>query len=162
MNFIYIIFFSLFLITCGFKPVYKLSENNFDSENYLVLINNENSVSSEIKEEIRMSFISKSNEEKNYTIIIDSNEDLVPLIVNSDGTISKYRIEITINFKLQKRNDISYLIDDSVKGFAQYTLDTSEINNNDKKKRMIRSATNEALQIMISKIQSSMIVKDDN
>ena len=150
------------LMSCGFKPMYKISENNIDFSNYSITIMNENNTSREIKEEIKKSFPSSSEIQKNYVIEINTNQNLESLITNTDGTVAKYRIEIIINFKVRDRNENSYLIEDMTRGFAQYTVETSEIESNDKKKRMIRTATNNAIQMMISKIQSDTSITNDN
>ena len=49
-----------------------------------------------------------------------------------------------------------------VRGFAQYTVETSEIESSEIKKRMVRTATNGAIQMMISKIQSDTSFLNDN
>ena len=85
-----------------------------------------------------------------------------PLITNTDGTIAKYRIEIIIDFKVKDKNENKYIMNDIVRGFAQYSVETSEIESDDKKKRMIRTATSSAIQMMISKIQSDTSITNDN
>ena len=105
---------------------------------------------------------SSSETKKEYIIELNTDENLEPLITNTDGTIAKYRIEIIINFKVKDKNKDSYLIEDMVRGFAQYTVETSEIESDDKRKRMIRNATSSAIQMMISKIQSDTSVTNDN
>ena len=158
-----LVIFSLFYLSnCGFKPIYKLSENDIDFRNYSINILNESSTSREIREEIEKSFPSNSETEKGYIIEISSVENLDPLITNTDGTVAKYRIEIIMNFKVKDKNDDVYLIEDFVRGFAQYTVETSEIESEDKKKRMIRMATSSAIQMMISKIQSDIPVSNGN
>ena len=153
----------LILLTgCGFKPMYKLSESSFDFRSYSITIMNENDTSREIKEEIKQSFPSSSEIKEEYVIEINTNESLDPLITNTDGTVAKYRIEIIIDFKVRDKIKDSYLIEDMVRGFAQYTVETSEIESNDKKNRMIRTATNSAIQMMISKIQSDTSIANDN
>ena len=158
------LFISLFfyLVSCGFKPMYKLSENNIDLNSYSINIINENSTSRLIREEIKKSFLSTSEIKTDYVIDIEVFEDLDPLITNTDGTISKYGIEIIIYFKVKAKNTDEFLIDDMVRGFAQYTVETSEIESDDKKKRMIQTATNNAVQMMISKIQSDASITNDN
>ena len=150
------------LTSCGFKPMYKISENSIDFRSYSITIMNENNTSREIKEEIKKSFPSSSEIEKKYIIEINTNENFEALITNTDGTVAKYRIEIIINYKVKDKNKDSYLIEDMVRGFAQYTVETSEIESNDKKNRMIRTATNSAIQMMISKIQSDISITNDN
>ena len=160
---LFLVIFSLFYLSnCGFKPIYKLSENDIDFRNYSINILNESSTSREIREEIEKSFPSNSETEKGYIIEISSVENLDPLITNTDGTVAKYRIEIIMNFKVKDKNDDVYLIEDFVRGFAQYTVETSEIESEDKKKRMIRMATSSAIQMMISKIQSDVTITNDN
>ncbi len=157
-----LLFLLFYLSSCGFKPIYKISESNIDFRGYSIIITNESSVSREIKEEIRKSFPSSLKDNENYVIEINASENLDPLITNTDGTIAKYRIEIVMNFKVKRKNNDSYLIEDMVRGFAQYTVETSEIESDDKRKRMIRTATNSAIQMMISKIQSDNSIKNDN
>ena len=150
------------LTSCGFKPMYKFSENSFDFRNYSVRIVNENDTSREIKDEIKKSFPSNSEIKKEYVVEINTNENLEPLITNTDGTIAKYRIEIIMNFKVKDKNEDTYIIEDIVRGFAQYSVETSEIESDDKKRRMIRTATSSAIQMMISKIQSDTSITNDN
>ena len=148
--------------SCGFKPMYKLTENTIDFRSYSITIMNGNDTSREIKEEIKRSFPSSSEIKKEYVIEINTEENLEALITNTDGTVAKYKIEIIINFKVKDNNKDSYLIEDMVRGFAQYTVETSEIESDDKRKRMIRNATSSAIQMMISKIQSDTSVTNDN
>ena len=112
------------LTSCGFKPIYKLSESSFDFRSYSISIMNENDTSREIKEEIRKSFPSSSEIKKEYVIEINTNENLEPLITNTDGTIAKYRIEILLYFKIKDKITDIYLLEDMVRGFAQYTVET--------------------------------------
>ena len=156
-----ILFFLLFLTTCGFKPMYKVSEGIVDIRGYSTVLLNEGNASREIKEEIKNSFPA-TNITSNFLIEMKTNENLDSLITNTDGTIAKYRVEIVINFKVKDKRDNSYLMEDTVRGFAQYTVETSEIESDDKKKRMIRTATNSAIQMMISKIQSDTSITNDN
>ena len=156
--FIFLIFFTS---SCGFKPMYKLSESSIDFRSYSVILMNEINTSREIKEEIKKSF-PKNSSENNYIIEINAIENLDPLITNTDGTISKYRIEILLYFKLKDKNTNTYLLEDMVRGFAQYTVETSEIESNKKKQAMLRTASNNAIQMMMSKIQSEISVANDN
>ena len=151
-----------YLVSCGFKPIHKLSDSSVDLNSYSVNIINESNTSRQIKEEIKKSFPSGSKIEKNYIIDIEAFENLDPLITNTDGTVAKYRIEIIMYFKVKAPNANEFLINDVVRGFAQYTVETSEIESDDKRKRMVRTATNSAIQMMISKIQSDTSITNDN
>ena len=151
-----------YFVSCGFKPMYKFSENSINLDSYSVNIVNESNVSRQIKEEIKKSFPSGSKTVKEYIIDLEILENLDPLITNTDGTVSKYRIEIVMYFKVKTINSNETLINDVVRGFAEYTVETSEIESDDKKKRMIRSATSSAAQMMISKIQIDTSITNDN
>ena len=157
-----LLFLLFYLSSCGFKPMYKLSESNIDFRSYSIIIINENNISREIKEEITRAFPTSSDEKKDYVIEISTIENLDPLITNTDGTVAKYRIEIIMNYKVKDNFKDSYLIEDEVRGFTQYTVETSEIESEDKKRRMLRTATNSAIQMMLSKIQSDTSITNDN
>ncbi len=146
---------------CGFKPMYKLSENINDLRSYSIVLINRGDVSREIKEEFEKSFPSRDLED-NYIIEIITTEHLDPLIINTDGTVSKYRIEIILDFKVKSKSKNKYLMADKVRGFAQYSVETSEIESEDKKKRMIKTAGSSAIQMMISRIQSDTSITNDN
>ena len=156
------IFLLLYLTNCGFKPMYKLSESNVDFRSYSVVITNESSTSREVKEEIIKSFPSSSEIDKDYVIEINTFENLDPIITNTDGTVEKYRIEIIMNFKVIRKNNDEYLTEGMVRGFSQYTVETSEIESDNKKRRMTRTAATSAIQMMMSKIQSDVAISNGN
>ena len=90
------IIFSVSLYGCGFKPIYKISDENISIQDYSVeVINNP---SREILQEINESLI--SNIDSNHRVLIKVEENMTPLIINTNGTISKYRIEIVIDYSL--------------------------------------------------------------
>jgi len=81
-----------------------------------------------------------------------------------------YKILRTDNWKVSNEISLAYLksdtnemiINDSARGQAQYDVVTSEIENEDRRLQMTRSATRDAVQIMTSKILSSIRTIDDN
>ena len=157
-----IIFISLgILITsCGFKPIYKMSADNMDISSYTIELENREQLQNVIIEELDQNF--PPNTDSTYKIVLNVTEDLIPLIVNTNGTVAKYRIEITFNFSLENlaENKVSYV--DTARGFAQYSVVTSEIQNEETRSLMTRSAANEAIQMMISKIRSNQSIINDS
>ena len=137
---------------CGFEPIYKISEDNFSSGNYTFQIINQ--VSREIIDEVDANNFSSENED--YKVLLPIREDLTPLIVNTNGTVAKYRIEIEIDYELIKLDSNEVVSEGTTRGFAQYDVVASEISNEDTKKSMKRIATKNAIQIMNSRIQSSI------
>ena len=144
------IIFSVSLYGCGFKPIYKISDENISIQDYSVEVIN--SPSREILQEINESLI--SNIDSNHRVLIKVEENMTPLIINTNGTISKYRIEIVIDYSLLEIDADKILITDTVRGFSQYDVVTSEIENEETKKQMNKIATDKALQMMTSKLQS--------
>ena len=155
---------NIFLITafvslynCGFKPMYKLS-NDGDTGNYLVKITN--NVSREIIEEINSNIF--SDKDPKYIAELKVSEDLTPLIINTNGTVAKYRIEIEIKYELLQLDSNEVISTGTTRGFAQYDVTGSEIVNEDTKKSMTKIATKNAIQLMLSKIQSTISKVNDN
>jgi hypothetical protein len=90
------------------------------------------------------------------------SESLTPLIINTNGTVAKYRIEILINYDLIEISSNEEISSGTARGFAQYDVGTSEVGNEDTKKSMTKIATKNAIQLMVSKIQSSISQANDN
>ena len=128
--------------------------NNYN--NFNIIVTNESNMSYDSKNELLKPFNTNDNGESDYSIILSYNESVEPLIVNTNGTVSKYSVEVTLNFYLQSNSKNITLFEDTVRGFAQYTVTTSEVENNEKRKQTVRSAINDATQIMVTKIQSNI------
>ena len=148
-----IILVLLFVNNCGFKPIYQITETDSNFSNYTVEV--QNSVSREIIDELNASFT--ADEEINYKAVISVNEDLNPLIINTNGTVAKYRIEIEINYQLIQLDSGDVITEGTTRGFAQYDTVDSEVSNEDTRKSMTKIAAKNALQIMSSRIQSSIL-----
>ena len=144
------IFILIIFTSCGFKPIYKLSDNNQSSSEYYIEITNQ--VSREIVEEINDTIFQDRNQK--YKALLTIHEDLTPLIVNTNGTIAKYRIEIEIKYELLQEDINEIISEGTTRGFAQYDVVDAESENEDMKKSMTKIATKNALQIMTSRIQS--------
>jgi|MDTE01.1.fsa_nt_gb hypothetical protein len=157
---ILIYFFSISILfsACGFKPLYKMSEDGSNIGNYSIKLINE--VSREIEEEVKSNLIESTDPE--YLVLVEIKEDQIPLIINTNGTVAKYRVEIVMSFEIIKIADNKTLSKGTSRGFAQYDVGESEINNENTKTRMAKNATKSAIQIMISKIQSSISRDNDN
>ena len=152
---IHILFLLILVLTsCGFKPIYKISENSLNSATYAIEFQNDPEYL--IKNKILESF-SASPSESLYTIHINATQGSTPLITNTDGTVSKYRISVTIVFHITKPDSESKIYDDTTRGFAEYLVQTSEIETEEKLRQAIEIATHEAVQMMSIKIQSNIL-----
>ena len=143
--------FILFL-GCGFKPIYKLTSDDIRIDGYSVKFTNQ--VSREIIEEVNSSIV--QSEDQKYLALLTIYEDLAPLIVNTNGTVAKYRIEIEIKYELLQIDSYEVISTGTTRGFAQYDVTGSEIANEDTRKSMTKIATKNAIQLMTSRIQSSI------
>ena len=150
----------IILITtgCGFKPMYKSDGKGIELDR--LYINFKGDVSYDIKEELKR-LLSTDQQNKDYAVVVDVKEEMVPVIINENGTVSKYQIDITIFFKVSDKLG-EVLVDDVAVGFSQYDVLVSEIENKDLRKQMLRSATNDAASLMITKIQSKLSLQNDN
>ena len=153
-----VILIILVMSGCGFKPMYKSDGKGIELDR--LYINFKGDISYDIKEELK-SLLSTDQQNKDYTVVVEVEEEMVPVIINENGTVSKYQIDITIFFEVTDKFG-EVLIDDVAVGFSQYDVLVSEIENKDLRKQMLRSATNDAASLMVTKIQSKLSLQNDN
>ena len=137
---------------CGFKPIYKMTSDDASMDGYSVEVTNQ--VAREIIEEVNNTIV--QSEDQKYRALLSIFEDLTPLIVNTNGTVAKYRIEIEIKYELLHIDSNEVISTGTTRGFAQYDVTDSEIVNEDTKKSMTKIATKNAIQLVTSRIQSSI------
>ena len=142
----------LILLGCGFKPIYKITSDDINLDGYSVEVTNQ--VSREIIEEVNSTIVPGENQK--YRALLNIFEDLTPLIVNTNGTVAKYRIEVEIKYELIKIDGDEVISKGTTRGFAQYDVTGSEIVNEDTRRSMTKIATKNAIQLMTSRIQSSI------
>ena len=149
---------SILISSCGFKPMYKSDGSGITLDK--LYINFNAGISYEIREELK-SLLSTQQENREFEVIVDVREEMMPVIINENCTVSKYQIDITIFFEVVNNTGETLLSDVAV-GFAQYDVLVSEIENEDLRKQMLKSATNDAASLMITKIQSKLSLINDN
>ena len=137
---------------CGFKPIYKIASDDTNINGYSFEVTNQ--VAREIIEEVKSTIVQGENQK--YKALLNIYEDLTPLIVNTNGTVAKYRIEIEIEYELIQIDIDEVISTGTTRGFAQYDVTDSEIVNEDTRKSMTKIATKNAIQLMTSRIQSSI------
>lgn len=152
------LFVFLSIYGCGFKPMYKLDGVGIELNRLSIEFKGD--FSYEIKEELKK-FLNTNQENSDYIVSVGVKEEEVPVIINENGTVSKYQIDIALFFEVTNRSR-ELLLNDIAVGFAQYDVLTSEIENKDLKKQMIRSATADAASLMITKVQSKLPLVNDN
>ena len=151
---VYILFLLLIVLAnCGFQPIYKATDNNLNISNYSVKYQNDPSYI--IKNKIQEIF-NYSSSDSMYIIDLNAQQRDIPLIINTNGTVSKYRVEIIMYFNVYENDSDNKIYNDIVRGFAEYLVQTSEIQTSEKHKQAIEIATQEAVQMMSTKIQSNI------
>ena len=145
-----ILFLSNFFIQCGFQPIYSEKNETVESDYETVLIS-ENSVS--VKEAFN-SIFRKTSKESNFELKINIIEQDLPIVTNSDGTVAKYRIDISTNFVLYDRINKNEIFSDYSKGFAQYETQTNNYDTEQKRYEAKKIATTNSLQLIPIKIQN--------
>ena len=145
-----ILFLSNFFIQCGFQPIYSERNETAESDYETVLIS-ENSVS--VKEAFN-SIFKNITKKSDFELKISIIEKDLPIVTNSDGTVAKYRIDISTNFVLYDRINKKEIFSDYSKGFAQYETQTNNYDTEQKRYEAKKIATINSLQLIPIKIQN--------
>ena len=145
-----ILFLSNFFIQCGFQPIYSERNETVESDYETVLIS-ENSVS--VKEAFNSVF-KNITKKSDFELKISIIEQDLPIVTNSDGTVAKYRIDISTNFVLYDRINKKEIFSDYSKGFAQYETQTNNYDTEQKRYEAKKIATTNSLKLIPIKIQN--------
>tara|TARA_A100001015_G_C14790646_1_gene632909 strand:+ start:154 stop:621 length:468 start_codon:yes stop_codon:yes gene_type:complete len=145
-----LLFVSHLFIQCGFQPIYSEKSKTVESDYQTVLIS-ENSIS--VKEAFN-SIFRNSTKKSNFELKINIIEQDLPIVTNSDGTIAKYRIDISTNFVLYDKINKKEIFSDYARGFAQYETQTNNYNTEQKRYEAKKIATTNSLQLLPIKIQN--------
>ena len=145
-----LLFLSNFFIQCGFQPIYSERNETVESDYETVLVS-ENSVS--VKEAFN-SIFRNTSKKSNFELKINIIEQDLPIVTNSDGTVAKYRIDISTNFVLYDRINKKEIFSDYSKGFAQYETQTNNYDTEQKRYEAKKIATTNSLKLIPIKIQN--------
>ena len=152
---IYILFSLIVVLTnCGFKPIYKTTGDKTNMIAYSIEFQNDPGYL--IKNKISGAFNSSASE-NDPIIYLTTKQINTPLITNTNGTVSKYRVEIAIYFEIHLPESQDNIFKDVARGFSEYLVQTSEIQTDEKLEQAIEIATNEAIQMMSIKIQNYIL-----
>ena len=145
-----ILFLSYFFIQCGFQPIYSDKNVTINSDFETVLIS-ENSIATK---EAFNSIFKNSMKQSNFELKINIIEQNQPIVTNSDGTVAKYRIDISTSFILYDKINKKEIFSDYSKGFAQYETQTNNYNTEQKRYEAKKIATTNSLLLIPIKIQN--------
>lgn len=140
----------LALIQCGFEPIYSDKNNRIESDYKPILISENSNI---IKETFKSVF-NNENSTSNFELRISIQEEDQPVITNSDGTIAKYRIDISTSFILFDVDNKLDIFSDYSRGFAQYETQINNYDTEQKRDEARKIATMNSLQVIPIKIQN--------
>jgi len=144
------LFIVTLLIQCGFQPIYS-EKSNVIKTNYVAILTSENSLA---VKEVFNSIFRNSTQKSNYQLKINIIEQDLPIVTNADGTIAKYRIDISTNFMLFDNIKNKEIFSDYSKGFAQYETQTNNYDTEQKRVEAKKIATSNSLQLIPIKIEN--------
>ena len=137
----------LFLLNnCGFTPTYKMQTSSIINKEIVFQINNE--VSYEIKREIFKNFSNIETENTKYKTNLSISEKETAVTLESDGSVSEYRIEILIEFKVFQIDGGGLVYSSQSRGFSNYDILTSEYSNKIAKKDAVKQSLSQAIDLM--------------
>ena len=132
-----IIFLSLFLTNCGFKPIYNSKNSNFE----VIKIENKNeNKNSFFIEQVIMS-LSNKNAKFKVKLEMDYKQSISTILKNSKGDPTKKKLSINVTLKIKDETDnvlanqnfyeeFSYNVQSDKFGMAQYEENITENLNN--------------------------------
>ncbi len=108
------IFFSFFLISCDYKPIYSLkNSNNFDIGN--IEFDGDQQINGLLNQKILV--LKKDTSNIKYDFKITSNYNKKSLSKNSAGITTKYQLILSVNFLINSKN-----LSDEIKIVKKFTL----------------------------------------
>ena len=96
-----LIFFSFFLISCGFTPMYK-DLKNLDFSIILKNTSGDRKINNMIKSKLNIYSFEKTN--KNYEVILNSDYKKNIVAKDTTGAATEYKLTININFLVTSKN----------------------------------------------------------
>tara|TARA_X000000368_G_C23020654_1_gene707798 strand:+ start:854 stop:1336 length:483 start_codon:yes stop_codon:yes gene_type:complete len=151
---IYLIILILqFIIACGFTPTLKVSEENNSSPK----IYYEVQIGSYIAKQTLNKYLKNiAEEESKYTLSIDINETESAVNIRSDGSVVEYRVEASIIYQLIDTKNSELIYSSQSRGFSNYDVSNSEYTNTLVKNEALKTAINDAAQLMSIMVQSKI------
>tara|TARA_B110000444_G_scaffold147200_1_gene137658 strand:+ start:353 stop:826 length:474 start_codon:yes stop_codon:yes gene_type:complete len=141
-----IIIVSLILISCGFTPTYKIADNALRGSSVIYDVNKDNSY--QIRQVLSKNLINADKLSAKYIIDISVSETETAVNILSNGSVSKYRVESLINFKIYEIKTKDIIYKSKTRGFSSYDVSTSEYTNKLLKENALTTSLIEAIHLM--------------
>ena len=116
-----IIFLTLFLTNCGFKPIYNSKNSNFE----IIEIENRNKNKNSFFIEKTIMSLSNKDAKNKVKLEIDYKQSISTILKDSKGDPSKKKLSIDINLKVKNDRD-NVLVNQSFKEEFSYDVQSDK------------------------------------
>ena len=116
-----IIFLTLFLTNCGFKPIYNSKNSNFE----IIEIENNNENKNSFFIEKTIMSLSNKDAKKKVKLEIDYNHSISTILKDSKGDPSKKKLSINVILKVKNDRD-NVLVNQSFKEEFSYEVQSDK------------------------------------
>ena len=116
-----IIFLSIILTHCGFKPIYNSNSSNFE---VIEIINKNKNKNSFTIEKMIMS-LSNQGAEKKVKLELDYEHSITTILKDSKGDPSKKKLTIIVNLKVKNHTD-NFLVSKNFKEEFSYDVQSDK------------------------------------
>ena len=116
-----IIFLSIILTHCGFKPIYNSKSSNFE---VIEIINKNKNKNSFTIEKMIMS-LSNQGAEKKVKLELDYEHSITTILKDSKGDPSKKKLTIIVNLKVKNHTD-NFLVNKNFKEEFSYDVQSDK------------------------------------
>jgi hydroxymethylpyrimidine/phosphomethylpyrimidine kinase len=140
-----VIIFSQFISNCGFTPTLKTLDDSQSSSDVFYQIDSGSYLA---KQTFRTLFKNIDKSKANYIAKINITESESAVNILSNGSVSEYKVEVLFKYKLVYAHNNELIQDSLTRGFANYDVSSSEYTNNLVKNEALKTAINEAAQLM--------------
>ena len=149
-----LIFISQLFLGCGFTPIYMVTNEQNISNLVFYKVNEDTSYT--IRQILNEELIDIDKNKAEFIIELNVIEKVSPVNVLSSGSVSEYKIEVLITFKIMSSNDKLIIYESQSRGFANYDVNNSEYNNTLVKNEALKNAITDATQLMNILIRSKI------
>lgn len=149
----FLVLFSLAALTgCGFSPVYAKREGSdstrFSSIHVMPVAGRNGQILKASLEDLMG--IDEENIDTPYQLESSMTVDYIPVVIESDGTVSRYRIDITIPVNLKENSSGASAFSTRVRRSVSYSVSQSDyssyISSTDALERGIKEASYDIVQ----------------
>ena len=148
-----IIFFCQLIISCGFTPTLKDTQ---DANSILVYYEIDPSNSYQARQLLNSAFINLEKNKAKFITKVNIIETESAVNIESSGSVNEYKIEVLIDFKIFEIEADIMIFESQTRGFANYDVSSSEYTNTLVRRDALEKAITDGIQLMNIIVQSKV------